>query len=236
MCDKWTWDRLGWPSCWTWMCFALAAPVAISLAFAASQPITSPSPQREPPGKLAAAAITELLSGRIDGEAFTHMMGQRHKEREAGGVSMQDSYPAWLATELVRRAAAGYLFVRDGEKRVALRVTWDMGDTAFWYIARVSFIKSEGTKIVAGGPWLLWESLGSLVTPNGPDDKPWVAEYALSSGAEGDVVELDIFRLPRKRPDSPRSVDPSTAIGKESAQLLLRLQLPVIVSKEPGRK
>lgn len=214
------------------MCFVGVASAVISLAGAASQPTTSLSPQREPPGRLAAAAIAELLKGRNDGGAFRNMVAQRHKERQAAEASMQDSYPAWLAAELIRRAATGQLFVRDGDTRVALRVTWAFGDNAFWYIGRASVIKADGGKVLTGGPWVLWEHLGELVTPRGPDDDPSVAKYVLPSVGEGDVVEMDIFRLPRKSADVAEALDPEAIVRRESTQLLLRLQLPVVISRE----
>jgi hypothetical protein len=201
----------------------------MSLTLAISQPMKDPSSQHDPPGKLAASAINELFEGRSDGDAFKSMMRARRKKVADGNVPMQDAYPAWLAAQLIREAGAGHLFVR-AEDTVSLRLTWEIGDDAFWYIGTVLTIKPDGSKVVAGGPWVLWKHLGELVTPKDPGDKPWVANYAMSSVSEGDVVEFDLYRLPRKSVDIVERLDPVAVIDGGAAQLLLRLHLPVIVN------
>jgi hypothetical protein len=216
---------------WRWrlLCGPLLAALVITVTLAFAQPRVSPSPKHDPPGQLAASAVKELLDGRTDDHAFKSMMRERRKSLEGGDLLVQDSYPPWLAARLIRQAAEGHLFVGASDN-ISLRLTWDMGDDAFWYIGRVSAINPDGSKVVAGGPWVLWKHLGELVTPQGPEDKPWVAEYALSSVADGDVVEFDVYRLPRDSVDVVERLDPAAAIDADSAQLLLRLHLPVIVS------
>ncbi len=67
-----------------------------------------------------------------------------------------------------------------------------------------------------------------------------MANYAMSSVSEGDVVEFDLYRLPRKSVDIVERLDPVAVIDGGAAQLLLRLHLPVIVNptraEPPGRR
>ncbi|MBX3402130.1 MAG: hypothetical protein KF699_01835 [Phycisphaeraceae bacterium] len=197
-----------------------------------SQPAASSSVK---PGMLAASAIRELLSGKGVDDAFKSMMHERRKDLVNRSAPMQDSYSAWLAARLVQDAAMGRLFVSAGD-RMALRITWDMGDNTYWYIGSIVITKPDGSQHVAGGPWVLWKHLGEDVTPEGPGDEFWVSEYAIPSVSEGDVVELNLYRLPRDSVDIVERLDPVAAIGKDAARLIVRLPVPVIVNTSPGVK
>lgn len=83
---------------------------------------------------------------------------------------------------------------------------------------------------------MLWGDYRAELTPSGPGDNPWVKEYALSSVSEGDIVEFDLYRLPREFVDSVVRLDPSAALAGDSAHLLLRLQLPVTVDRSPDSR
>lgn len=210
---------------WTLLCGTL-----IALPLVASQPNSLPSSKDEQPGRIASSAIHELLTGQPEGQAFRSMMSQRRSVVTGKPPSAQDPYMPWLSVRLAQNAAMGKLFVGTKDK-VSLRVTWDMGDKEFWYIGQVSTFKADGSRALVGGPWVLWKSLGALVTPNDPEHKPWISDYELPSISEGDIVELDVYRLPRKAADRAELLDPVAVIKNDTAKLLLRLPLPVVLDE-----
>ncbi|HMN41195.1 MAG TPA: hypothetical protein PKE29_10145 [Phycisphaerales bacterium] len=220
---------------WHLLCGSVIAAIVLGMTIAAIQPDQVALRKTSSPGKLAASAIRALLAEHVESNAYQTMMSARHNIIKDGRTPMQDSYLAWLAAKLVQQAAKGQLFVGGGDK-ISLRLTWDMGDNAFWYVGRVSTIKPDGSKSGSGGPWVFWKYLGERVTPNGPDDKPSVSEYELPSVSEGDVIEFDLYRLPRNSVDIVERLDPVAAIGDNAAQIVLRLPLPVIVGTDPDLK
>ena len=218
------------PACqyrWRLQCLTLAV-MPLSVLLASSQPLAGSTPQCDRPGVLAAAAINELLDRDSGNEAFVSMMQQRRNSLADGNAPTQDAYPAWLAAQLLQQAAAGELFVIINNS-VALRTTWDQGDDQFWYICTVSHGASWKPQNEKYGPWVLWQHFGEWVTPAEPGDTPWAETYALASISHGDVVELEIYRVPRNYVDMVERLNPVSAIEDDAAWLLLRLQLPVIV-------
>jgi hypothetical protein len=183
------------------------------------------------PGVVAASAMREVFNMGVDDADFETVRETRiwgaPEIASAAGQEPHDPFIPWLATKLLRSAATGTLFVLDGD-RVNLRITWDMGDTSRWYIGRVSTIPKERAAVEVSGPWILWRSLGALVTPSSPEDKPSIEDYALDGVHHGDIVQFDLYRAPRDQARTP-NLDPATLVEKNEAELVLRLHLPVIV-------
>lgn len=184
------------------------------------------------PGVVAASAMREVFGMAADGAEFEKVMETRRwgapEIAHAAGQEPHDPFIPWLATKLLRHAAMGTLFVRDGD-RINLRITWDMGDRSRWYIGRVSTIPRERAAVEVSGPWIFWRSVGALVTPSSPEDKPSIEDYPLDGVRPGDIVQFDLFRAPRDLTRSPGHLDPTMLVERNEAELILRLHLPVIV-------
>lgn len=209
----------------------LVLSIAVNVAMTRYQSTESTDPS-DSYGELLAAAIRELFLGQPDTGAVDKIRGVRHHAIHDGKLATnEDPFPGWLAAQLIKRAIDGTLFIRD-DNGVSLRITWDMGDTAYWYVASVSVLKHDGSRAVTNGPWVLWRSLGIMVTPKGPDDKPWVTDYKLLKVSPGDIIVLDVFCLPRDFVDIVERLDPALATEDDAARLILRLSLPVIVKPD----
>lgn len=224
----------GVPRCGVFF-LAIAVAVLLGAGLTRFTPVeTAPADSR---GELAAAAVQEVFGGQDRGDAYRRMMGERHRAVRAGKAIVQDGYPSWLATRLLHDAAAGELFVESEEGRVSLRTDWESGDRKFWYIARVVVAEPEGRHRVAGGPWVLWRYLGARVTPRHPGDRPWITDYLLEGVSAGEIVDIEIYRLPRDdRADVVERLDAAAAIEDGVARLLLRLSVPVIVGSGQDSK
>ncbi|MCC5787363.1 MAG: hypothetical protein JJU33_11755 [Phycisphaerales bacterium] len=159
------------------------------------------------------------------------MMQSREVNIPRGVEPWDDGYPLWLAAWLIRRAADGTLFVKhDGE--LSLWMPMIGGDAVFWQIARVTRIHGSGEKCVVGGPWQIWRYYGHMVTPN-LDEPPGAyaqVHYPLAGVSQGDLAELEIYRVSMVSFRSIDDKDLSRLIEDDSARLVLRLQVPVVVN------
>lgn len=219
-----------------WAITALLAGVlvlstGIRFAMAQHQAAESTEPS-DSYGELLAAAIRELFLSEQDSGAVDKMIEvRRNAIRDRKLTAREDPFPGWLAAQLLKGAMDGTLFVEDDDE-ISLRITWDMGDreNAYWYVASASILEHDGSRGVTNEPWLLWRYLGTMVTPDGPADRPWISDYKLSGVSHGDIVMFDLYCLPRDFVDSHIRLDPITAIEDDAARLVLRLPLPVILA------
>ncbi|MCC5787364.1 MAG: hypothetical protein JJU33_11760 [Phycisphaerales bacterium] len=209
-----------------------AALLALSVSLAGCGHEPKPEGGETARGELAAAAMREVLGGVERGDARIELMQSREVNIPRRVEPWNDGYSSWLAAWLVRRAADGTLFVEDNGTP-ALHMTWIGGDSAFWYIGRVSRLSNDGVSDAAGGPWVFWENLNLMITPSpdGSVDRSFREIFELDGVSEGDIVELDVYRLSKvtvSRSDLGR-LDLSDAISDGSAKQILRLPLPVII-------
>jgi len=226
--DKQLVDRrfrsLGWMA----LCFLLAYSGA-GLTLAMNRPLKDPAANQAWAAKLTQDALRELFQKRANDAAIRELVAQRSAIAAGGGTLRQDGFPSVLAGRLLQEAAAGTLFVESADK-ISLRLSWDYGDDQFWYVGVVSAERPDGTAFRASGPWVMWQFMGIMVTPNGPDDNPSLAHYALDSVSAGDVVQFYIYRLPRETITSRTDIDPVAVVDGGRGRMILRLSLPVIIS------
>lgn len=175
---------------------------------------------------VAAAAMREVFgldesSGGVrEGPAYRDMA----VGREDSAATPQDPYVAWLQAAILRQAAAAEAFVVDEDGVLRLCLGYHLGDYRAWYIGRVS--RGDGQAADALPPTLLWRWMGYSVDPGEiRDPRP-----ALAGVEPGDLVRLDLFRLARGPDDMPEEIDPTGAVARGEAELVLRLVLPVVLS------
>ena len=216
-------------------CTVLLVGVVLSLLLAEQQRLQASlvrEPRDERSGTVAVKAMMDSASGDTIPVFNARVELERFRQSSKDKNAAVDPYPAWLGCELMRRAADGRLFTKQGEV-VSLHLPAQMGDASCWYVARLRTPGANPAAKAVGGPWVLWPSLGKIVEPS--RDRPSVPTdtYAAQGVALGSIVVMEVYQLERSVATFSDQVKVEDDATFDEMKLLLRLQVPVVLHDDP---